>query len=764
MKRRLAAILSAAVVGCLALVTVPGPAGALEWAVEPLPEPKVLPPPRIALMEPLALAGPEATSVEAKVSLDEAIGIAKGAFPVPAGFTQFNSNYAVGEEEAFWHLHWSRKDPPWGSMDVTVNATTGEIRDVSFHLSPPPGTKYKGFPKYNREAAQTVAEKTARQLQPERFTQTRLRSEPVEEFRPLPGPGPRDYPVTYSFYFERLVEGIPVMGEGIHVGVNGETGEIQHFSVSWSKDLKLPPSAGRISEAQAREIFNSKGLELVYVYTGPHNRDSGERPYLVYRLRDGGFVLDALTGELIDPDGVYFGGMGEAGGMLFPSEMKDEMANLTPEEAAAVEETKGLLTVEAARQAAEAAWELPEGLKLKYSELTHNWAAPGNKVWNFSYVGEEERLDLGLGVDARTGELLHYRVYRMDRMDYFKVPEVIFSEDQARQVADTLIRRLQPEKAGEIVLRHTRRDYYFRPDEGEPMPRFYRFEYARQVQDIPYPANGFSVTVDAETGEVTSYHLNWWDTTFPEPAGVLSRDKVNAAFLAKSSLSLEYNRFYSKWHIGRQEPAYVLAYRLSTRTNVMVDALTGKELDWQGKPVVERAKGFKDIAGHPAEQDILLLAGAGIVTGYGEEFRPNKLINTAELITMLVVAYSDSHRYPLQAVPDGGPWYQPFLVRAQAMGILEEKDTVDPTVPITRLQAARLLVNGQGYGPLAKLASIFRLETSDAGSVPPTDVGYAAAAVGLGLLPLEDGAFRPAGGLTRGETARILVRALTVDG
>jgi len=279
------------------------------------------------------------------------------------------------------------------------------------------------------------------------------------------------------------------------------------------------------------------------------------------------------------------------------------------------------------------------------------------------------------------------------------------------------------------------------------------------VNGIPYPENGFSVTIDTSSGEAIGFQLNWWDTVFPGLDGIVPRDKVNAAYLARSPLVLEYIRMYPRWRQERQEPGYALVYRLGGRTDVMVDARSGRELDRQGNPVVERVKSFTDIAGHPAEREIMLLAGAGIVTGDGDRFRPDDPVKNAELVTMLVAAYGGDYHRP-GPLPEGTPWYEPFVRRAVAMGILDTPGQLEPLAPTARVQAARLLVNAQGFGPLAKLAALFRFEAADAASVSPGDRGYAASAVGLGLLPLEDGRFNPTGTITRGEAAQILVRAL----
>lgn len=712
------------------------------------------------LVIPAPAAEPD--GAKAKVSLEQAIGIAKGIFTIPAEFKQFSSEYASGPEFAMWNLRWSSEGSPGGTFHVTVSAIDGEVLDVSYYKDFQPGKRYSGFPKYSREEAQVIAEKMAQELQPERFAQSRLMPEPGYEIQPLPGPGARDYPVMYHFRFQRLNEGIPVVENMINVEVNGETGEVQNFNAWWDRNAKLPSATGRIDQARARQIFNEDGLELAYVYAGVRDRDDGSRPYLAYRLRDGGFLIDAVTGKPVDPDGdLYYAG--DLGGGMGGREAQKLVSNrLTPEESAVVEETKGLLSADAARKAAEAAYKLPSGVALNRSELSPNWNAPGNKVWNFSYADEEQQMNVSLAVDARTGEFLRYSVYWMqDKMDYFKTPEVNVSEAEARSKAETLMRRLHPEKTKQVTLRDTQRELGPWVELGEALPRAYSFSYVRLVNGIPYPDNGFHVTVDSTTGEVTSYGLNWWDSVFPEADGIVGKDRANAAFLAKAPPVLEYSKVYPRGGRAQKESNYALVYRLNGRTDLLVDARTGQVTDRQGNPIPDRGqKTFTDIAGHPAEQDILLLFNAGIVTGNEDRFRPNDRITNAELLTMLVVAYSDSFRYPIAEVKKGAPWYEFFLDRAEAMGIIESKDEVKPNAQTTRLQAARFLINVQGYGPLARKASLFRLEAADARSVPAADKGYVASVVGLGLLTLDKGKFRTNDGITRGEAAQVLVRSL----
>jgi len=372
---------------------------------------------------------------------------------VPPEFDQFSSNFSAGEDYAVWNLEWSGAEGE-GVLHVTVSAHDGKIMSVHSYRPDPPGTKYRGLPKYSREAAQAIAEKLAAGLYPDWFPQTRLAPEPPHAW-PLPGPGLRDYPVTYQYHFQRLSGGIPVVDNGITVEINGDTGALHYLNVSWAKDPKLPAAAGRISFERARQIFDLEGLELVYVYTGPGQRDTGQRPYPVYRLRDGGFLLDALTGKLVDPEDWYYGGadggMGEAS--------KAMMRSLSPVEIKAVEETRELLSAEAARRAAEATYRPPDGFRLTRSELVYNWSAPGGKIWSFDYEAKDREAYLNLAMDARTGEFLRFNIYRgLDKGEYLKRPQINVTEAEAREKAEAMMRRLAPEKAGQVILRHTRRE------------------------------------------------------------------------------------------------------------------------------------------------------------------------------------------------------------------------------------------------------------------------------------------------------------------
>jgi len=717
--------------------------------------PGALPAPALAAEPAPAVAA--AAAGQHKVALEQAIRIAKDAYPDVGRFDDFNSDYNEYEGRGVWELRWSKEGATGGSCNITVSADTGEIIRLNIWQNSPAG-RYSGMPAYTKAQAQAIAEKAARTLLPEKFAQCKLVQSPGEE--PIIfSLKDRTYPVIYSFTFARTVHGIPVSGNEIRVGVNAENGQMQHFNLIWEDKLDLPDPSGRITPDRAAAVFSGQGLELAYTYFGPRDRDTGERPRLVYQVKDGNFILDALTGKVVDPyEGRYYldiGGNGAGGAE--PEYLRASRVPLSEAEQAAVEKLGRLLTAEQAQAKAEAAYPLPEGMQLTTRNLMANWDAPGAKAWSFSYSDKEKKRTISIQVDAATGELLSFSTYEeLDPEDYLKKPEVKVSEAQARRIAEAFIKKQQPERAGQVTFRRCNKETgpWSRP--GDESPRAYVLQYARLVNGVVYPGNGFSVTVNSTTGEITTYNMSWWDTSFPAPAGLIDKTKAAALYLEKHPLLLEYVRVYEPYSAKPDKVKYALVYHLTGWPMGVLDAKTGTELDREGKPVVRQAE-FTDIAGHPAARDIQLLADQGIIPADGGRFRPNDRITSGELLAWLVAAANRDGYRPL-AEED-----EQLTERARALGIIAPGEVIKAGAPLTRLQAARWLANSQGFGPLARHGEIFNLGTADAAAVGKADRGYVAAALALGYMtPLEGGRFVPEGTVARGEAASMLVRALTV--
>jgi len=105
-------------------------------------------------------------------------------------------------------------------------------------------------------------------------------------------------------------------------------------------------------------------------------------------------------------------------------------------------------------------------------------------------------------------------------------------------------------------------------------PHHYTFHYIQFVNNIPFPANSLSVTVNADSGEVVNYHLNHTEYEFPSPAGAISLARAEEV-LKGIGLKLVYQQGFS-WRQGESKP--FLAYVLEDGRQLHIDAFTGEIL------------------------------------------------------------------------------------------------------------------------------------------------------------------------------------------
>lgn len=725
-------------------------------AVAPLPPPAIGAPPAGA-SEKITAVPDRDPAKTAVISLEKAIVLAREKVPVPADLETFKSEYYENNGKGKWVLRWSRKEAPEANMQVTLDSGSGEIDGVSFYRSSPPGAHFSGLPAYSRDQCLKLAGEEAARLFPDRFPGTVL----VErrDGNVIPLVRGRDYPVVYDFYFQRTYQGIPVAEQGINIGINAENGELMRCDSNWDTGIKLPSPEGRVSPDQARNIFLEKaGYELTYFMAGREDPDVPGELKLVYRQRPPGrFVLNALTGEMMDKSVIFYDqdmGLGGGEGMNY---LKSEKAALTPAENSAVEENRQFITPDKAQEIASGAVEIPEGYIVSGRSLERRFNVPGSRVWSISFKDSGGKNYIRVSVDARSGELISFS---MDEpWDATREPQVKFSEEEAGKIGGGFIKKMQPARFGQSVFRESEPDVGPWVKMGSIVPGSYSIQYARVVNGVVFPENGFRVRVDSTTGKVTYYQITWWETSFPGAGSVIGEAAANERYLADHPLKLEYGMGHQRWGMEK-EPGHYLVYRPGGASGVMLDALTGEEIDYRGNPVVKKGSpSFSDISGHPAEGDIMLLAGEGIVTGEGGKFRPDDPVTGAEEVAMLVKAYDRGRYYPV-AVTGDGPWYNTIFERAMAMGILDSGFTVSPEGGVSRVQLSRLGVNAAGWGKLARVHGIFRLDTADSSAVPAELRGYAAAALGMGLINTEKGGFTPDRAVTRSEAATFLVKLL----
>ena len=695
------------------------------------------------------------------VSLEQAIRIAKENFNIPSEYSNFNSSYDNYENRQVWFLNWESTQEPRGTFNVQVDAT-GEIIFMNHWKAEPYPETGPQLPVISETQAQDIATQLLSRLAPNKATSLRL---VPNDFEVIPL---RQYgPVTYNFRWERVVNGMVFIGDGAHISVRGDDGQVSNYSLNWTK-ANFPALTGVISPVKAQETFETTGmLELQYQLISDFRPlRAGEKPrvILVYRLNHpSNGVIDATTGEpltlepgqwLRNQNGDY--GAGGAGELMGKSGAQEQAATpLSPEELKEIERTAGLISQEEAMATVKKWVDLPDTLTLRSAHLGTESQFSESRFWNLSWNAEKPETGkleyVSARVDAHSGELMGFNLSYTSQE-----PRQFGRIDQAaaKKMAEKFLQQVQPERFSAVEL-DKRNQQNWRPlAKGEPNPPYYYFNYRRLVNGIPYPGNGIHITVDTVEQRITQFDVNWQNPEFPSAAGCLGQQLANDVFLKKQPLTLAYTLVYGSTGPGDVKLVYLPVAAPNQLVSDVLDARTGEFLDWQGKPLSQqpRAYHFTDIAGHFAEKEISLLAQAGIFGEYGDTFRPDEAITVVSLLrAMLQVSQGN---WGISDLTD-----QEILKRAKEMKWLEEGE-LTPAGAITRENLAKLMIRLLGMDRAARIEGIYQVPYTDATALSPGLLGYASLTWGLEIIRGTGDTFDPNHVMTRAEAAVVLVRTL----
>ncbi|RKL62661.1 S-layer protein [Thermoanaerobacteraceae bacterium SP2] len=231
------------------------------------------------------------------ITKEAALKVVQKYLTIPEGYEQSYANLYEdydNPQQRVWNISWSKKtDTPgdYGSINARVNAVTSEL--LSFNIWDDSRYNRDFTQKYDRAAAQKIAEDFLKKLQPEKAGSVKL-----EEIK-----GEIKYPEKirdHYFNFTRLVNGIPYLANGFSITVDSSTGKVLGYNMRW-QDREFPKVDGVLSrdEAEAR-FLKDIGLELSYtrVYR-PQQEES--KFYLVYKLKpSSSYTFDAFDFKPLD--------------------------------------------------------------------------------------------------------------------------------------------------------------------------------------------------------------------------------------------------------------------------------------------------------------------------------------------------------------------------------------------------------------------------------------------------------------------------------
>lgn len=682
-------------------------------------------------------------------SLEQAILTVREILPgFPYAESRFESGFYNYYGRPIWRLYWYTQETKC-TLRAEVDASSSELLSFSVY-EPTDGDTYAALPQYSQDQAYSIAEQFLKTHYAEKLGQCRYLQQPP----PRPVLQSRRWPVHYYFTWVRYVNDIPVPRNTLRVEVNGDTGAIVSFYHDWY-DGDFPASEEMISPSEAQAALQAEeALELRYVWPS-FSRGEEPQPLLAFVSQYGSNIyINAHTGELENFNyyHVYTRDAAEVRAM--------GQTDLSPEELREISENEQLLGQEEARALVAEMLELPEELELVRVSLQRDYRFPSVRSWQFDYRGKGEKENHYLiEIDASTGELLSLRHYEQSDEP---LTSGQLTRAEAEQVARQFIEKYSPDKLAEVELVSGTET---EDADADKKPLYYSFVYQRVVNGIPFPDNGFRVTVKASADpEVMDYQLRWVECEFPSAANAMDIADAYHKLSQEYPFELEYvitEREADSHADGSQTAVLVYVRRLPSTLFAHQDV---SPISYNGKPIVVADEAVKpnDVPqNHWARQEILFLVETGIADVKDGQFRPDDRLTVGEWLELLQAACSwGVPGIPLpewaQSAADK-PYANLVKVAVNNQLILPGED-LNLERAITREELAAMAVRALGYEQIASLSNIFRLNCSDASAVSDKYSGHVALASGLKLMVGSAGRFRPQDSATRAEGAVVLMR------
>lgn len=672
-----------------------------------------------------------------KISLEQAIKIAKAAFSTINFPEKFEHSFAELKGKPQWQLRWT--DPENScEISISIDALAGHI--LSFNRwEYDPDAVYAPLPQLSQQEARQKAEDFLRRMAPQELAACRC--QPVQELRPQLQD--RHWPLLYRFNFQRFAHDIPFNYNGLQVEVNADTGDITNYRYTWTEGTPPPPAAV-IGKDKAQELAqDASNMELQYYWPASKAGQQAE-PILVYNSPNiNNTVVDAFTGEVQHAYDVGY----EAN--LGARKMANDELSLSPAEREAITQLEGLLTQTQALQLARQRLSIGEEYSLQDGRLYADGQYLNQRIWSFSFVRETESAQKDYAyanLNAKTGEIYYFST-SAGQSD--TAADARLSREEAQAIAWAYIQELSPDKAQHVELTPSA-DPMPVPEQLDKKYLYYAFDYRRLVNGIPFPGNYFRVRVYAgQEPMVVDYSLRWVDDAkFPSKKGIVSLKAAQATLGQEYPFRLEYLTERQQDPIrplaasDKNEGDIRLVYRQEPAPSTIFSAQDMRPLDRSGQPIQKEDIPLpQDIQGHWAEQDIIYLTQVGILqTPEDGQYRPDAATTIGEWLTVLAKATG-------------------MQDEAQARRLLLHKD-IDRERQLTREDLAVYAVRVLGYEQVASLSNIFQLAAADAALVTPQHIGHVAIALELGLIKHDTNAFEPTAAVTRAETVYTLMHML----
>ena len=495
---------------------------------------------------------------------------------------KFQSDSYENEDKTVYEFSWwSESDD--GEKGLNITCTSDKIITSYNEYDYTKRTSYNdqpAFPKNDYAKLKADAENFVKKLNPDLDLKVLDTDEALND---------------YGLYFpvEREYNGIKVARDSGSVCM--ESDKVKSFNLRWSDIDEFEGGEEKITTPeQAQAAFLEKlGFELVYKY---YNDNRKIVFYPAYTLKDGEKYIDAVTGEVFEPENDIWICRENTLKAAAQDSNSGGGSSFSKAEQAEIDKIAGLIPQAEMEKKIRANKLIGISSKLKLTNIQLLRSYTDENLYTYEMTfSDDDKLGAYVTANAKNGEIYGVSQYGDSNEDITR----------DAKTAEKVLKALAPSISSEYK------------ENGDSLSRY---------------VNGVRVDCDdayactVKNGKLVSYSVNYTtNAEFPSLDNAISTEEAaNKIFAA-----VPYEKLYMP---QRDKKAYLL---YSFDGTINLNALTGKMVNYRNEEEKDNNYKYNDLDGHYAKDMIEKLAKFGI--GFeGEEFRPNDYITKEDFDALML--------------------------------------------------------------------------------------------------------------------------------
>ncbi|MFJ7952880.1 YcdB/YcdC domain-containing protein [Lysinibacillus sp. NPDC096418] len=687
----------------------------------------------------------QVAATDTKVSKNELIKKFRTLFPTEFNFLtdkdfQLERNHFYRDDETIRHGLSFDKVVDGKNIYGSISFKGDTLELESFYYQPANSTDALFPAKYSEEEAQKIANNFLKKLPNSANYQLQEDSNGYDYYMS----GPLSRPISYSFTYLPVKNGVPISDHGISISVLGN-GVIENVysSSSIANKATFDSQEQKKSETDIlKQMRDNLSVELRYNIGYDFATDEREVK-LVYVPIPSFYGVHALTGQWQTVNGFTTQApKAQALEKLSAQPLAPKRKGITAEEAEAL--GKSLIKVD-----------LDKG-KLTFDSANERENEAGETVYSLHYMYWVGSSGSGITIELNknTGEITQFYNYSNDLIETEETASGITQEVALSKAMDYL-----KEWAPSYLHHYAKSADSYSFNEYN---KSHNFTFPRVVNGIAVTGDEINIDIGTD-GSLQGLNINHQDIqNWPSTNKVIAPDVAKTSFSEALKPKLQYVKQDSE---DKDKQHYNLVYA-PTYDGVLdnqIDVKTGEFIN-SSKPDSDTPK-----IAHPTAADELnyLLTQKVLEVKDPANFNADKAVSKGEALKIMMksLTYVYSGRYMGDAeaqqsfsnIDSKHPLYA-IVEQAVRMGVIEPSDNFNDEGLLTRQEFAEWSIRALNLEKAVQNSDIYKLNFADASSIQPTYAGYVALANGLGLLDAKDNKINATGNVTYADLAVSAIR------